>query len=150
MKCCGTQYGCRSRFSATNAPFVNARKAERPNFVGLLTHAFGRGPGLPRLFWPSRKNPSSDRLSPKKQAQHLQRRYRSGIEPDYLVQQIWPYAISATKLVFCCRKYCNTPPRRCQQQMKPRQQNHWANTHRHICHQLPPIWKPRKLPACRR
>ena len=39
---------------------------------------------------------SSDRFSPCGAALTLQRRYRSGFTPDYLVQQTQPYAMSAT------------------------------------------------------
>lgn len=94
---------------------------------------------------------SSDRFSPNAVSQHLQRRYRSGFTPDYLVQQTQPYAVLATELVFRCRKYSNTvfPP--CQQQKKcPRQQKSCATQHKQSCHQPPGTVKPRKLPAWRR
>ena len=97
MKYCGTHFGCRSRFSATNARFVSRKAGNKILFVGLLTYACKRGCnlfsdrfGLPGIA-------SSDRLSPKNRPQHLQRRYRSGFSPDYLVQQTQPYATPATK-----------------------------------------------------
>ena len=45
---------------------------------------------------------------------HIQRRYRSGFAPDYLVQQRLPYAKSATEKVSSCRKYNNTRTKNCQ------------------------------------
>jgi hypothetical protein len=35
--------------------------------------------------------------------QRTQRRYRSGFTPDYLVQQLQPYAPAATEMLFSCR-----------------------------------------------
>ena len=145
------EIGCRSRFSATNALPINTQGAEKTSSVGLLTYAPGkRVASFPALFsLPG--DFSSDRFSPRTKRSHLQRRYRSGITPDYLVQQLQPYAAPATEWVFhCCRKNCNTAAALCQQQYTPRQQKSCTIQHRQICHRPPRSWKPRKLPACRR
>ena len=55
-----------------------------------------KGCGFLRSSQPSRKNPVTG-FHPKRTSWHLQRRYRSGITPDYLVQQSRLYAHSATE-----------------------------------------------------
>ena len=77
---------------------------------------------------------------------HIQRRYRSGFAPDYLVQQRLPYAKSATEKVSSCRKYDNTRTRDCQisvcttgtiSDVIPSQCAHWRGNLKHYpgdCH----------------
>ena len=117
MKCCGTQTGCRSRFSATNASFVNARRTENPIFRRSSDLCLWKGlqPSASVFGLPGITPVTGFRL--KNSLQHLQRRYRSGFSPDYLVQQAQPYAMPATELVSSCRGYCSTYSYSCQLEM---------------------------------
>ena len=94
---------------------------------------------------------SSDWLSPKEGAYHIQRRYRSGFAPDYLVQQVWFVATAATELLSNCLRYYTTKDSLCQQQSPPLQQNRFTNQHSsRLVQGLPRMVNPRKFPACRR
>lgn len=87
----------------------------------------------------------------KKMPYHIQRRYRSGFSPDYLVQQPRFIAPAATELLSNCRKHHSTACTKCQQQRPPRQQKILKNQHSsRLAQGLPRISKPRKEPAWRR
>ena len=129
----------------------NTQEAEKPNSVGLLTYAYRGGCSSPAKMRSLPGISSSDRFSPCAYPQHLQRRYRPGITPGYLVQQSTPNASSATESVSSCRGYFSTHLTACQQQkIPPRQQKSCAAQHRQNCHRPPRTLKPRKAPACRR
>ena len=71
-------------FSHTQKPgLCDPQSPASSNFVGLLTCAFER---MLSQFFRAFPDCSSDRLSPIKEPSCLQRRYRSGLSPDYLVQ----------------------------------------------------------------
>ena len=72
-----------------------------------------------RQTQPSRIAPVTG-FHPKCLSKHIQRRYRLGFSPNYLVQQIRPYAASATKGVSSCPKYCSTSQFPCQSGFLPR------------------------------
>ena len=83
----------------------------------------------------------------KKMPYHIQRRYRPGVAPGYLVEQQRFVAPSATELLSNCRKHHSTTYGECQQQSLPRQKKFRNQHSSRLAQGLPRISKPRKFPA---
>ena len=137
--------GCRSRFSATNALFRIPRKRGDPFRRSSDSWLLSAGALAAASAFP--ENPVTD-FRQKKLPYHIQRRYRPGFKPGYLVQQRRFSAEAATEFLSNCPQHHSTGFFPCQHLYMWQHKNlHKMHINR-LRHGFPRISKPRKEPAC--